>query len=183
MSANGRSAMKASPQTAPDAQAVRVAMAGLDGDPDLHGARFLWARAVGSWAESAWEAGDDVDVRAIYALPTRDYLGLVSYWDEIELVRVQAYDPGQAWELDLVGFDVAKAARLVLKGHGPTLAWLSNPAAPLLSSPMGERLADLARERAAELDGCPAGAVPPKAAAALYEALDALVREARLLAA
>jgi hypothetical protein len=93
---------------------------------DLGEARLIVSTVVGSWADQTWRAGDDVDVRAVYAFEPEAYLGIRSFRDEIELVAPQ----GSGWELDLVAFEVEKAARLLLKGHQPTRRWLT----PLLEA-------------------------------------------------
>lgn len=126
-----------------------------------------WA-VTGSCARKEWRQGHDVDLRSIYALPARDYLGLNSFWDETEEVVVS-----QGLELDIVAFEIGKLARLLLKGHEPTLDWLrsehclyqSDTIAPL------QGLAALRAERLGE-----AVALPPEA----YDSLNNLVVALRM---
>jgi hypothetical protein len=159
--------------SAPTSEQILSALSRLDPKEDLRDASLLWVVVVGSWADGEWRTGDDVDLRAVYAFAPEQYLGLTSFWDEFECLRLE-----DGWSLDLVAFEIEKASRLILKGHHPTLAWLGRDDGVLVSTPEGQRLAELARSRLAGL-----GRVdekPPQAEPSLYRDLDVLVRDARL---
>ena len=79
-------------------------------------------------------------LRLLYVLPASDYLGLKSYPDEFEHRPVVDQTP-----YDIVAFEALKVARLLLKGHLPTLDWLL--ADPIVSSEGAAEIRRLARVR------------------------------------
>ncbi|MBN1946361.1 MAG: nucleotidyltransferase domain-containing protein [Bradymonadales bacterium] len=160
----------------PSLTEVWCALQALQAADRLGGARLLLATAVGSWAEGCWEPGQDVDVRAVYVLPTRSYLSLGSFMDEIEIV-----EPQRGWDLDLVAFEVEKAVRLILKGHVPTLGWLCSTEQPpsLWCDPEAQVLRHVARCRAEQIESGrsdPEPILPQE----LHRSLDRLVIGARM---
>lgn len=163
-----------------DAAALAAHLDGL-GREAWDGGLLLGAVLTGSAGRGAWIPGEDIDVRALFAVRASRVLGLGSYADELETVRAlpDVAAPGPALELDLVAFEVGKVARLLLKGHALTLDWLTAPPARrLVTSPTFEALGDLAvrrRERAAAGEAAP---LAPED----FGALDALVARARLAA-
>lgn len=159
------------------------------GSADLAGARLLLVAAAGSWADGCWAPGHDVDLRAVYALPADRYLGLTSYRDEHEAVYQL-----DGWEIDWVAFEVAKAARLVIKGHPGTLAWLTRHP-PLMVEEDARVLVEAARHHTDQMSteaaratesgqssraDSPVGPTSRGLPTRLYQRLDALVRRARL---
>lgn len=162
--------------SAPERGAVLALLARLVPPEHACGARFLIVNSIGAWADGGWSAGDDVGLRAVYVLPTADYLGIRSFCDEYEQVERADDD----WTVDLVALEVEKVARLILKGHEPTLAWLVDSSSELISVPGAERLCDLARARHAQMNAATEARPPPPASGELYDQLDDLVRAARL---
>ena len=141
----------------------------------IPGATVLLSAVVGSFGRGEWEPADDVDIRLVYVLPTEAYLGLGSYWDEVEQVIDVA-----GLELDIVAFEVEKVARLLLKGHAPTAAWLSTWELRLRHEPAIEPLVALAGQRSTELSR-EAGQVGPISPAD-YLALDRVIQRLRMSA-
>jgi hypothetical protein len=84
-----------------------------------HGVRILHAVESGSRAWGFPSLDSDYDCRFIYVRPREAYLSLWQPRDVIELPIVG--------ELDLNGWDLAKALRLLLKGNAVILEWLRSP--------------------------------------------------------
>jgi predicted nucleotidyltransferase len=87
---------------------------------DDEGVRILLAVESGSRAWGFHSPDSDYDVRFLYARPVTDYLGLVPPRDVIER-------PIDADDLDVGGWDVAKALKLVARGNAVVSEWLSSP--------------------------------------------------------
>jgi len=102
------------------------------------GVVILYACESGS---RAWgfESGDsDYDVRFIYLRPTRWYLTIQNKPDVIE----RPIDD----ELDVSGWDVPKALRLLRKSNPPLLEWLQSPIVYTQKSTFVDRLRELMNE-------------------------------------
>ncbi|WP_184431041.1 nucleotidyltransferase domain-containing protein [Roseospira goensis] len=82
--------------------------------------RVLFAAESGSRAWGFPSPDSDYDVRFIYARPLRWYLGLDPGRDVIEA-------PLDAHLIDLAGWDVRKALRLLLKTNPALSEWLRSP--------------------------------------------------------
>lgn len=83
------------------------------------GVRILYAAEAGSRAWGYGGADSDYDVRFIYAHPIDWYLRLAEARDVIEAPLDQG--------LDIVGWDVRKALRLLLKSNPTFYEWLVSP--------------------------------------------------------
>lgn len=83
------------------------------------GVRILLAIESGSRAWGFHSPDSDYDVRFIYARPVRDYLGLEPKRDVIERPIED--------DLDLGGWDIAKALTLASRGNAVVSEWLSSP--------------------------------------------------------
>lgn len=114
---------------------------------------------------------DDVPLRVVYTLPASAYVGLNSFWDETEEVVTH-----EGFILDVVAFELAKVARLLLKGHRPTLEWLRDSPHHVVSRPIGQALCALASSRSQRLA---AGETTPLAATEFAD-LNQLVVAGRL---
>jgi predicted nucleotidyltransferase len=110
-----------SPRTIPGLDAAIVADmdAALDGIVREHGVRILHAIESGSRAWGFPSPDSDYDGRFIYVRPRADYLSLWPRRDVIELPI--------AGDLDVNGWDLAKALRLLLKGNAVVIEWLTSP--------------------------------------------------------
>lgn len=86
------------------------------------GVRVLYAAESGSRAWGFASPDSDYDVRFIYAHPRQWYLGLEKQRDVIER-------PLDAHLVDLAGWDVRKALRLLLKSNPALYEWLVSPIA------------------------------------------------------
>jgi uncharacterized protein len=84
-----------------------------------HGVRILLAVESGSRAWGFPSPDSDYDVRFIYVRPTDWYLALFPGRDVIE-------EPLDG-DLDIVGWDVQKALRLLVKANPALLEWLASP--------------------------------------------------------
>jgi predicted nucleotidyltransferase len=102
-----------------DAAIVADMNAALDGIVRDHGIRILHAVESGSRAWGFPSPDSDYDGRFIYVRPRADYLSLWPMRDVIELPIVG--------ELDVNGWDLAKALRLLLKGNAVVIEWLTSP--------------------------------------------------------
>jgi len=156
----------------PSRQQIEAAVRALEWGADLEDVTVLHATVVGSFGRDHWTKGDDVDIRVVYVLPTERYLTIGSFVDEIELLSNV-----EGSELDVVAFEVEKIARLILKGHRPTLLWLIGT--PLFSVGESLVLSELAQARLEQLgdEGDRPRSSPSNT---LYEKLDQLVLRARL---
>ena len=84
------------------------------------GVRILLAVESGSRAWGFHSPDSDYDVRFLYARPVNDYLALQPVRDVIER-------PIDADDLDVGGWDISKALKLVSRGNAVVSEWLSSP--------------------------------------------------------
>jgi predicted nucleotidyltransferase len=101
-----------------------------------HGVRILYACEAGSRAWKIEGADSDYDIRFIYVRPMDAYLRLDIPRDVIERPIVD--------DLDITGWDLFKAARLLRKSNPPLLEWLFSPVI-YWQDPSINRLRDIAR--------------------------------------
>jgi predicted nucleotidyltransferase len=92
----------------------------LDAIACEEGIRILLAVESGSRAWGFHSPDSDYDVRFLYARPVNDYLSLQPVRDVIER-------PIDADDLDVGGWDLAKALKLVARGNAVVSEWLSSP--------------------------------------------------------
>jgi hypothetical protein len=85
-----------------------------------HGVRIVFAAESGSRAWGFASADSDFDVRFIYCHPASWYLSLSERRDVIEY-------PLDADALDMAGWDLRKALRLLLRSNPPLHEWLVSP--------------------------------------------------------
>ncbi len=97
-------------------QAIDAALADIEADRDV---RILFAIESGSRAWGFPSPDSDYDVRFVYARPVDWYLSLDPGRDVIELPISD--------ELDIGGWDLRKALKLLLKPNPVLLEWLSSP--------------------------------------------------------
>jgi uncharacterized protein len=102
------------PQTRTHIQSV------LDEAAARHGVRILYAAESGSRAWGFGSPDSDYDVRFIYAHPREWYLRLKEPRDVIER-------PLDDQLVDLGGWDIRKALRLLLKSNPALYEWLCSP--------------------------------------------------------
>lgn len=100
-------------------QAVEQIDAAIAAIADSHDITILHAIESGSRAWGFPSPDSDYDCRFIYARPREDYLSLWPRRDVIEL-------PING-DLDVNGWDLGKAIRLLLKGNAVVLEWLMSP--------------------------------------------------------
>lgn len=81
--------------------------------------RILYACEAGSRAWGFESPDSDYDVRFIYARPLNDYLAIDGRRDVIEQPI--------SGDLDISGWDIKKALRLLRKSNPPLLEWLNSP--------------------------------------------------------
>jgi predicted nucleotidyltransferase len=105
------------PSIAPDMRARIVAE--LEATKQREGVRILFAIESGSRAWGFPSPDSDYDVRFVYARPADWYLSVTPGRDVVEL-PVQDV-------LDINGWDIKKALRLLLKPNPVALEWLSSP--------------------------------------------------------
>lgn len=103
-----------------------------------HHVRILYACESGSRAWGIESENSDYDVRFIYARDTSDYLQLDAPRDVIERPVTD--------ELDISGWDIFKALKLLRKSNPPLLEWLWTPIIYREASPAIEELRALAKE-------------------------------------
>lgn len=84
-----------------------------------HGVRILYACESGSRAWGFASPGSDWDVRFLYVHPLDWYLSVGEHRDVIELPIVD--------DLDINGWELRKALRLMRKGNPVLLEWLNSP--------------------------------------------------------
>lgn len=92
----------------------------LAGKAASHGVRILFAVESGSRAWGFGSPDSDYDVRFVYAHPRDWYVSLHEPRDVIEA-------PLDGHLVDLAGWDVRKALRLLLKGNPALYEWLVSP--------------------------------------------------------
>ncbi len=106
------------PFAIPAGMAARIA-AELETLEQAHGIRILFAIESGSRAWGFPSPDSDFDVRFIYARPVADYLRLEPLRDVVE----RPVDP----VLDINGWDIAKALKLLARGNPTLLEWAVSP--------------------------------------------------------
>lgn len=84
-----------------------------------HNVRIIYACESGSRAWGFASPDSDYDVRFIYVRPPEDYVGVAPARDVIE----EKIDD----MLDINGWDIIKAAKMLHKGNPTLLEWLSSP--------------------------------------------------------
>lgn len=92
----------------------------LDELETLHGFRILYACESGSRAWGFASADSDYDVRFLFAWPRDHYLSVDPPREDVDL----AIDDN---DLDLSGWELRKALRLLRKSNGPLIEWLHSP--------------------------------------------------------
>jgi len=105
------------PSIAPDMRARIVAA--LEAIKQREGVRILFAIESGSRAWGFPSPDSDYDVRFVYVHPADWYLSVTPGRDVIELPARDV--------LDINGWDIKKALRLLLKPNPVALEWLSSP--------------------------------------------------------
>jgi predicted nucleotidyltransferase len=96
----------------------------------------IYAVESGSRAWGFASPDSDYDIRFIYHYPSREYLRLDQPQGTIE--RMEG-------DLDLAGWDIFKALRLLRKSNPPLMEWLFSPVVYLESIPYIENLREVAR--------------------------------------
>jgi uncharacterized protein len=91
----------------------------LDGVVADHNVTILWAIESGSRAWGFPSPDSDFDCRFVYVRPARDQIRLDPHRDVIETPLTPV--------LDVNGWDLAKALKLLLKGNAVILEWLASP--------------------------------------------------------
>ena len=84
-----------------------------------HGVHLLFAVESGSRAWGHPSPDSDYDVRFVYHRPLASYLTVGRRRDVLE--------PGLIGDLDLAGWDIDKALRLLISGNPAILEWLASP--------------------------------------------------------
>ena len=84
-----------------------------------HGVHIPWAIESGSWAWGFPSPDSDYDGRFIYVRPAIEALNIWPRRDVIEM-------PLEG-EMDVNGWDLSKALRLLLKGNAVVVEWLQSP--------------------------------------------------------
>jgi uncharacterized protein len=123
-----------------DSAIVATIDASLRSVTEDHAATVLLAVESGSRAWGFPSPDSDYDCRFIYVRRADDYLALFPPRDVIEL-------PPDA-VLDVNGWDLAKALRLMLKGNAVVIEWLTSPFMYAGDARFLEEMIDLARNAA-----------------------------------
>ena len=97
---------------------------------------ILYAVESGSRAWGFASPDSDYDIRFVYHYPSREYLRLDQPQDTIE--RMEG-------DLDLAGWDIFKALRLLRKSNPPLMEWLFSPVVYTELVPHIEQLREIAR--------------------------------------
>jgi uncharacterized protein len=103
---------------------------------DEKGIDVIYAVEAGSRAWGFASPDSDYDVRFLYAHPSREYLRIDQPQDTIE--RIEG-------DLDLSGWDIFKALRLLRKSNPPLMEWLFSPVVYVELIPHIEKLREVAR--------------------------------------
>jgi hypothetical protein len=103
-----------------------------------HGVRILYACESGSRAWGFESPDSDYDVRFLYARPVAEYLRLTPSRDVIEIPIHDA--------LDISGWDVLKACRLLRRSSPHLLEWLGSPTVYVEDGPFAKGLRSIARK-------------------------------------
>lgn len=114
--------------------------AALDAIVRDEGVAIPWAIESGSRAWGFPSPDSDYDCRFLYVRPSADYLSIWQRRDVIETPLVG--------ELDINGWDLAKALRLMLKGNAVVLEWLQSPIVYRGDATFRDALLDLGRRHA-----------------------------------
>lgn len=101
------------------------------------GVRILYACESGSRAWEFASTDSDYDIRFLYVRPIDDYLRIDAPRDVIERPIVD--------DLDVNGWDIFKALRLLRKSNPPLLEWLFSPIVYQEISPSIAAIRDIAR--------------------------------------
>ena len=102
-----------------DPDVVAAIDARFDGVERDHGVRVVWAVESGSRAWGFPSPDSDYDARFFYVRPLDDYL---SPWRARDVVET----PLDA-VLDVNGWDLVKAAQLLVRGNATVVEWLQSP--------------------------------------------------------
>ncbi|MEZ5299579.1 MAG: nucleotidyltransferase domain-containing protein [Verrucomicrobiales bacterium] len=86
---------------------------------EYSGVRLLFAAEAGSRAWGFASPDSDFDVRFVFARSPERYLSVRALDEQI--------GPIMEGDLDLAGWDLRKALRLLAKSNGPLLEWLGSP--------------------------------------------------------
>jgi len=108
----------------------------LDKIADENSINIIYAVESGSRAWGFASPDSDYDIRFIYAHPERQYLRIDQPQDTIE--RIDG-------DLDLAGWDIYKALRLLRKSNPPSMEWLFSPMVYTELVPHIEKLREVAR--------------------------------------
>ena len=100
---------------------------------ELHYACETGSRAWGFASDDS-----DFDVRFIFVRPVEEYLALKPRRDVIERPIID--------DLDVSGWDIFKACRLLQKSNPPLLEWLGSPTVYIENTGVAQQLRDQARE-------------------------------------
>lgn len=91
----------------------------IDGVVQSENVRVLWAIESGSRAWGFPSPDSDFDCRFVYLRPLRDQIRINPHRDVIETPLTPV--------LDVNGWDLSKALKLLLKGNAVILEWLASP--------------------------------------------------------
>lgn len=108
--------------------------------------RILFAIESGSRAWGFPSADSDYDVRFVYVRPQSDYLSVREWRDVIETPTLD--DPVLGVPLDLNGWDIRKALRLVLSSNPVLHEWLTSPIVYVRDEASASAIHDLAVQAA-----------------------------------
>ena len=100
--------------------------------------RIVYACESGSRAWGFPSVNSDYDVRFIYIRPTEWYLSIDEKRDVIEYPIDEL--------LDITGWDLKKALKLLRKTNPPLLEWLGSPIVYLEKGSFAEKMRQLAKE-------------------------------------
>lgn len=120
-------------------EAIRAALDAIEREKQV---RILYACESGSRAWGFASSNSDFDVRFIYVRPTAAYLRLDAPRDVIERPITD--------DLDINGWDIFKALRLLRKSNPSLLEWLFSPIIYEETSPTIAHLRAIARQRFSE---------------------------------
>ena len=110
----------------------------LDHIADEHSVQLHYACESGSRAWGFASEDSDFDVRFIFVRPLEDYLVLKPRRDVIELPIID--------DLDVKGWDIFKACRLLQKSNPSLIEWLGSPTVYIENTGLPKQLRDQAQE-------------------------------------
>lgn len=123
--------------TSPTEQTIEQAIdAAIDAVEAQHGVRVLYAAESGSRAWGFASPDSDYDVRFLYALPLAGYLAVGELRDVIEAMLPR--------DIDLSGWELRKALRLLAAGNATLPEWLGSPIVYRQDADFTPRLRELA---------------------------------------